>query len=114
MRYIPMGREKYIVLENKEYESVINILYKAFQAFDHGYTLRKDHNGFSLCAENAHWPEVMQIRVDVGNKMDNVVLDGETYIYCLFHIGGDKADPLLQILIKAMEHLNIPYSMEDL
>lgn len=109
-----MGREKYIVLENKEYAFVLNTLYQVFQEFEHQYTLIKNSDGFSLCSENRDWSEVMQIQLDVAHRMDYAVLEGENYLYCLFHIGGDETDPLLRIILNTMDELNMPYIMENL
>lgn len=56
----------------------------------------------------------MQIKLDVAHRMDYAVLEGENYLYCLFHIGGDETDPLLRSILNTMDELNMPYIMENL
>ena len=109
-----MGWEKYIVLENKKYEQVIDSLYKAFQKFDNQYTLIKDHTGFSLCGNNTKWPEIMEISVEVASQEDNAVPNGEKYIYCLFHICENEAYLFLQTIKSTIDNLDINYVIDDL
>lgn len=54
------------------------------------YKLEHYEDGFALLQEGSTWPEALQVSIEVASGMDEIV-EGELYIYCLFHTWGDIA-----------------------
>ncbi|MFE6076858.1 hypothetical protein ACFVQB_20560 [Paenibacillus sp. NPDC057886] len=54
------------------------------------YKLEHYEDGFALIQKGSSWPEALQVSIEVASGMDEIV-EGELYIYCLFHTGGDFA-----------------------
>lgn len=58
--------------------------------FSEMYRLEHYEDGFVLLQEGSSWPEALQVSIEVTSGMDEIV-EGELYIYCLFHVGGEFA-----------------------
>ncbi|MDN8588461.1 hypothetical protein Q0V21_06745 [Paenibacillus sp. 11B] len=58
--------------------------------FSEMYRLEHYEDGFVLLQEGSSWPEALQVSIEVASGMDEIV-EGELYIYCLFHVGGEFA-----------------------
>ncbi|RAW15159.1 hypothetical protein DC345_14080 [Paenibacillus taichungensis] len=54
------------------------------------YKLEHYEDGFALIQEGSSWPEALQVSIEVASEMNKIV-EGELYIYCLFHVGGEFA-----------------------
>lgn len=53
------------------------------------YRLEHHANGFVLMREDASWPRALEVWLEVSSGSEEV-MDGESYIYCLFHIWGEE------------------------
>ncbi|WP_145323592.1 hypothetical protein [Paenibacillus xylanexedens] len=59
------------------------------------YSLEHHANGFVLKREDPSWPRALEVWVEEASGLEETV-DGELYIYCLFHIGGEEARSWMQ------------------
>ncbi|OMF12175.1 hypothetical protein BK131_19450 [Paenibacillus amylolyticus] len=53
------------------------------------YSLEHQANGFVLKREDPSWPIALEVCIEEASGLEEIV-DGESYIYCLFHIWGEE------------------------
>ncbi|WP_433581798.1 hypothetical protein [Paenibacillus amylolyticus] len=53
------------------------------------YSLEQQANGFVLKREDPSWPIALEVWIEEVSGLEEIV-DGESYIYCLFHIWGEE------------------------
>ncbi|MEK4112966.1 hypothetical protein MHH92_22135 [Paenibacillus sp. FSL M7-1414] len=54
------------------------------------YILERFSNGFVLKREDPSWPRALEVWMEEASGLEEIV-DGDSYIYCLFHIWGEEA-----------------------
>ncbi|MDT9720114.1 hypothetical protein QVE09_14450 [Paenibacillus sp. ClWae2A] len=54
------------------------------------YSLEHHANGFVLKCKDSSWPRALEVWIEEASGLEEIV-DGELYIYCLFHIWGEEA-----------------------
>ncbi len=110
-----MGWEYGIVLtDTSKYNDAIDMLYQAFSRSFGMYEMIKDETGFGLFCDNPNWPEIMQISIDTANHLTYLISARDTYIYCLFHLGGNEAYLMIECIKNTLDTLKLSYSMNDL
>ncbi|NMI05730.1 hypothetical protein HF638_17260 [Paenibacillus sp. SZ31] len=63
--------------------------------FTEVYSLEHQPNGFVLKREDPSWPRALEVWIEEASGLEEIV-DGESYIYCLFHIWGEEARSWMQ------------------
>lgn len=58
--------------------------------FTEVYSLEHQANGFVLKREDPSWPRALEVWIEKVSGLEEIV-DGDSYIYCLFHIWGEEA-----------------------
>ncbi|WP_405170345.1 hypothetical protein MHI12_22135 [Paenibacillus sp. FSL H8-0280] len=57
--------------------------------FTEVYSLEQQANGFVLKREDPSWPRALEVWIEEASGLEEIV-DGDSYIYCLFHIWGEE------------------------
>ncbi|WP_341281004.1 hypothetical protein [Paenibacillus sp. FSL H8-0537] len=54
------------------------------------YRIERYDNGFTLLQDDTSWPLALQVSIETAIGIEDIT-DGETYVYCLFHIRNELA-----------------------
>ncbi|MGN7414052.1 hypothetical protein [Paenibacillus sp. SAF-068] len=63
--------------------------------FTEVYSLEHQVNGFVLKREDPSWPTALEVWIEQASGLEEVA-DGDSYIYCLFHIWGEEGRSWMQ------------------